>query len=597
MADESNSYRDVLSRRRFVELTGVSGAAALAGCDGASDGGTEGSGTEDSGTDEDSTEGGDSMQMYPDFALTNWVSDDNPNNLHFNMYNATGLVPFAQFLTYEPTAKWDYANGEYQMWAITEWELVDENTFEFTIDTDITWHDGDNLTSQDVKTQLRLEQVIGSELWDFTESIETPDDSTVRLNMPDGGNPQLIKIFLEGIYLNSKHSEFEQYLDAAGEDYDEETRQELQSLEIENPVGCGPFGDVSANQQRMTLNRMDNYYKSENINFGQYEMQYIQGNQSVWQELLGSNIDAVWSLFTPARIIANFPKSIIESRIPAYWGYGLAPQHEDEHLGNLNVRKAIMHVIDRNAVVENAAPLSKSAPDIPSCIAVSQIDSWIGDSRDEFETYGYSEDTPEDNVNTERAVELLQEEGYERQDGTWTLDGEPVEIPIMVPASWSDWVAATRTVADQLSQFGFDARVDAQGGSYWENAGSGDFKLAAWNWLVGGVNGSHPYFNASHQYNLSAGGMTANVEEPEEVTNALESLATATDSEEINSLVKELALISNQELPVMGIAEKLDQSFVNTDRLSAPEPSSDLYQTKWPSSWLVRTGELQADPQ
>jgi len=233
MADESNSYRDVLSRRRFVELTGVSGAAALAGCDGASDGGSDG-GTdgegEDNTTDDGSSGDGESSQMYPDFALTNWVGDDNPNNLHFNIFNTNGLVPFAQFLTYEPTAKWDYANGEYQMWAFEDWELVDENTFEVSVNTDITWHDGDSLTAQDVKTRLRLGQVIGEELWDFTESIDVPDESTLRLNMPDGGNPQLIKIFLEDLPLATTHSEFEQYLDATGEDYDEATREELLDL-------------------------------------------------------------------------------------------------------------------------------------------------------------------------------------------------------------------------------------------------------------------------------------------------------------------------------------------------------------------------------
>jgi len=152
-------------------------------------------------------------------------------------------------------------------------------------------------------------------------------------------------------------------------------------------------------------------------------------------------------------------------------------------------------------------------------------------------------------------------------------------------------------VADQLSQFGFNARVDAQGGSFWENAANGNFVISAWNWLLGGVNGSHPYFNASHQYNIGAGGMTYNLEEPEEVTTKLESLSTATDEEEINSLVNDLALRSNDELPVMPVAEKLDQSFVNANRLSAPEPDSDLYQTKWPSEWLVKNGEIQADPQ
>lgn len=536
------------------------------------------------------------MQVHSDFALSNWTDNDMTTR-HFNRFNPTNGVDFAHMLTFEPTTKWNYENAEFQMWGITEWEMVDDSTFEFSINTDITWENGDALTSQDLATQYRLAKVNNNAIWNFTDSIETPDDSTVRLNLPDGANPQLLKIFLNNTYFHTKHSEFEQYLEGVGEDANTELASELQSMEITDPVANGPFTVSDTNQQRMNLGRREDYHMSENVNFGTYEMRFISGNQQVWQELLGSSIDTVWSLFTPPRIVADFPNTVIESAIPAYWGYGLCPQHEHEHVGNKNVRQAIMHVINRPAVVRNAGPRSKESPEVPSCIASSQVDNWLGDEKDDYETYGWSQETSEDNVNTEEATQLLNDAGYEKQDGTWMKDGSTVDIPVTVPAGWSDWVSATRTIVDQLNQFGFNASVDAQGGSFWSKAADGDFTLIAWWWLTGGVRGSHPYFNGRHQFNMSEAGVTYNYSDPEGAFDAIGDVATMTSQEEATSVIRDVATIANDELPVLPVTEKLDQTFVNNQRLDAPEAGSAAYQTRWPSAWLVKNGQLTANPQ
>jgi len=597
MADESNSYRDVLSRRRFVELTGVSGAAALAGCGGGDggDGDDGGSGNNSNNNSSDGSDGSSGTNVL-DFAFSNWI-DDNPTDQHFNRYNTTNITDFTHFMMFEPTTKWDYGSAEFQNWAISEWEMVDDNTFEFTVNTDITWSNGDSYTSQDIATQLRLDQVNNSALWDAVGSIETPDDSTVRLNLPDGANPQIIKIHLNNIYLYVKHSEYEEYLDAVGDNADETLASELTSMTEKEPVTNGPFGEPQYNAQRLLLSRQNNYFKSENINFDEYEMRYIQGNQQAWQELLGSSIDAVWSLFTPPRIVADFPNSIIESAIPAYWGYGILPQHENEHAGNQNVRQALMHVINRPAVAQNAGPRSKQTPDVPTCLAVSQVDNWIGDSKGDYETYGYSQENTEDNLNADQATQLLNEAGYSKDGGTWKKGGSPVSLPIMTPAGWSDWMSASQTVADQLSSFGFNASVDAVGGSFWTRLPEGDFTLSAYNWIPGNVDGSHPYFCASHQF-VGLDSATGYAYEPaDEDVNTIETLGTATDSSEIQSLVSDITMSSNTKLPVLPVTEKLDQSFVNNARLDAPAADSEKYQTKWPSAWLVRNGDLQANPQ
>ena len=531
-----------------------------------------------------------------DVAFSNWTYDD-PYDLHFNRYNATNQTEFAHRLVFEPTVKWDYANGEFQYWGITDWEMVDDTTFEFSVNTDITWSDGDALTSQDVATQLRLSRVNGAEIWDFVDSVDTPDDSTVRLNLPGGANPQILKTHLAETYLHTKHSEFEQYLDGVGDYADETVANELQGSEIKEPVTNGPFGSPEYSRQRLEMIRQDSYHRAENITFSEYEMEFMQGNQAAWQALLGRSIDAVWNVFTPPRIVADLPESIIESRIPRYWGYGLLPQHDNEHVGNQKVRQALMHVINRPAVVEDAGPRTKVTPEIPACLPTSRVDNWLGDQKDDYETYGYSQSDPSDNLNADQATQLLNEAGYSKDGGTWKKGGSPVSLPIMTPAGWSDWMSASQTIADQLSSFGFNASVDAVGGSFWTRLPEGDFTLSAYNWIPGTVEGSHPYFCASHQF-VGLDSATGYAYEPaDEDVNTIETLGTATDSSEIQSLVSDITMSSNTKLPVLPVTEKLDQSFVNNARLDAPAADSEKYQTKWPSAWLVRNGDLKADPQ
>jgi hypothetical protein len=60
--------------------------------------------------------------------------------------------------------------------------------------------------------------------------------------------------------------------------------------------------------------------------------------------------------------------------------------------------------------------------------------------------------------------------------------------------------------------------------------------------------------------------------------------------------VQELAAVSNEELLVMLVTEKLDRTFINTERLDAPAEDSSKYQTRWPQARLVRNGDIRADP-
>ncbi len=78
----------------------------------------------------------------------------------------------------------DPATNEYKPSLATKWENPDPRTWVFTLRTDVKWHDGTPFTSADVKGTLeRVARLKGpiAPLWATIDTIETPDEKTVRL--------------------------------------------------------------------------------------------------------------------------------------------------------------------------------------------------------------------------------------------------------------------------------------------------------------------------------------------------------------------------------------------------------------------------------
>ncbi|WP_306059656.1 ABC transporter substrate-binding protein [Natronococcus wangiae] len=59
--------------------------------------------------------------------------------------------------------------------------------------------------------------------------------------------------------------------------------------------------------------------------------------------------------------------------------------------------------------------------------------------------------------------------------------------------------------------------------------------------------------------------------------------------------IQELAWITNQELPVLPVMEKLAQSFQTTDEWDVPSPDNSDVMYYWPTEWLPRFGQWEAN--
>jgi peptide/nickel transport system substrate-binding protein len=318
---------------------------------------------------------------------------------------------------------------------------------------------------------------------------------------------------------------------------------------------------------------------------------------------MGGELDAVYSLFAPPNIANSMPDSVQEINTPSKWGYGIVFNHTHEHFGDVAVRKAIAHVINREAVAGNAGPRTKFAPDVVTGIAPKDQSAWLGDDMSKFETYGKG------SSQTEKAAQILRDAGYSKSGGTWQDDsGNAVGGTFVTPAGWTDWTTATNTVVDQLNSFGFDLEINSKPmGDYFGGYVDNNFALGAFYWMPGGARSSFPFFplrwqmkcpdiDGGHKFptgektipGMDGGEMTINPMEE------ISSVATMQDNEEAVPILRRVAWHHNQTLPFLGVVSKLEQSWVSNRNFELPAQDDPDRKVKWPPHWLPRVGKMAA---
>ena len=562
----------MLSRRQFTKLTGVAGAAALAGC-----------------------AGGESSSSSA--TLTGATNEGVPSNMHLNPMATQNYDWTAGNHIFERFAAYNFSTQEFELAGLSDWSFEDEQVT-LTLRDGLTWDTGDDVTAGDVVTQFRLMEKTEATLWDFTDSVaEGSDDKTVVLTLSRPSNPEIIKHTLANsdLRIHGYQPVFEEFLD--------KDAAAIQQFEWTDDIhGNGPFTLESKNDQAWTLTSNEHYYDADKIGFDTYKLLSRQENTALQQGLMGGELDVVTSLFSPPKIVDSFPDHVEEVQLPANWGYGVIFNHDDGDFGNRKVRQAVAHVINRQQVADNAGPRTKNPAPKVTGIAPADQESWLGDAYDSFEGYGPSD------TQSDAAAALLREAGYSKSGGTWQDgNGDTLGGSYLTPAGWTDWTTATNTVVDQLNSFGFDFEINSLPTSDFFGAYTdSNFKIGAFYWLPGGARSSFPYFPLRWQqtipdvgggHNFSDGEYTVpSMDGSGEMTlNPLEeiqSVATMQDQEKVTEAVQRVAWHNNQNLPVLGLVAKQDQSWLTTDEWSVASGDDAARGVKWPSHWLPKQGKL-----
>ncbi|HML25030.1 MAG TPA: ABC transporter substrate-binding protein [Aggregatilinea sp.] len=344
--------------------------------------------------------------------------------------DTTGLDPHTQTafaslrlleLIYEPLVMLD-ADLNVVPALAESWDFSDDATqLTFNLRQGVTFHDGSDFTSEDVKASL--ERILNEETGAATRanllsiaSIDTPDDYTVVLNLSEPDVPLLAALATTNAVILSSDV-------IANGDPATET------------IGTGPFMlDSWVPEETTTLTANPNWWGDGPYVDG-IEMRVIPDEASILAALRAGTVDfALLNDPLVATLLIDDP-DVVLNRAPSIAYHVLQLNAANPPLDKLEVRQAISCAIDRQEVLDTAAlgegsvtgPVTSPAYEVPL---------------DEF--FCYERDV-------EKAKELMIAAGME--DGfSLTIMAASAEPPTAM--------AEAQTIQSQLADINIDVEIE-----------------------------------------------------------------------------------------------------------------------------------------
>jgi peptide/nickel transport system substrate-binding protein len=331
----------------------------------------------------------------------------------------------------------------------------DETTFVVPLRDDVTFHDGEDLTAEDVAYTINwiLDPDNASPNranLDFIDEVEATGDYEVtfhlsypfalfQLNLTDMNAPVVPKHIAE-----------------------EQTPEEFGA----NPVGSGPFQfEEQESSSHVELTRYDDYFLQQ-PNLDGIRMRIIPEPQVQFVELASGGVHE-----------ANVPKDLLGqarnedgiemTRVPEFDYNGLIFNTMREPFGDVRVREAMQYLVDYDEILEaSAGDLGeRNYGFMPQEVNESWDFPWE-EWRDEF--------YPAQDY--DQAQSLLEEAGY----GDY---GETITISSLASSKFKNMAIVLQ---DELSEIGWDAEVrEVTIGQWLDELDSGEWDVNIYGWAGG----------------------------------------------------------------------------------------------------------------
>ena len=331
----------------------------------------------------------------------------------FNIYE--GLV--------KPDSSGNYIDAVAQSHKIED----DGKTYTFTLREGVKFHNGAEVTAEDVKYSIERCAGIterGTPLiaaFSNVDRVEIPDENTVK------------------IHLNEADTEFLSYLTVAivPKDVDDYN---------ENPIGTGPFMyDSRSPQEYVKLKKFDGYWDTEHQAYlDEVTFKVVADSSALVNGLKGGSIQMA------ARITTNETAQLDTNQFTIYEGgsnlvQALYLNNAVEPLNDVRVRQALCYAVNRQDIVDLIADGKGTV---------------IGSSMfPAFEKYYMPELADYYTQDIQKAKELLTEAGYPNG----------FDLTITVPSNYQKHIDAAQVLVEQLKQIGVNAKIELVEWDTWLN--------------------------------------------------------------------------------------------------------------------------------
>ncbi|WP_214412288.1 ABC transporter substrate-binding protein [Sphaerisporangium fuscum] len=525
------------------------------------------------------------------------INPFNPQGSTFAGYDAMSLAWPKNDLT-DPN---QFYPGIARSWTTTP----DQGEVVIHLQPNARWSDGRPVTSEDIRTSIGLAYTQGGSAYTVNAGtagaaadFQIMDAKTIKIAQGSNRSNTFLRNILSTIvvpahvYGSLLPADFWATLKAArgtGPAADK-AKSEISGLSQKviafapkQDVSAGPFVLERINPGAALLKKNPYFYDAGKIAPAKVKVLNYTGNEQIWNYLVSGKLDSAPFTAVPAAVmerIKQAPGNEIRkgySPVAASLAFNQAHKPYD----NVHVRRALAYLIDRAQVTRIASPEAGTPSVTTTGIHGSAAKAWLGDGLGSLDAY---------KVDPAKAEQELKAAGMVKRNGVWAMpDGKPWKLQVHVPASFSDWVAAAKSITSQLNDHGIDASVvtSADYVLYLSELASGKYDVGFWLMALGpsSYNIYQRLYGSANGWSLLAGRLrhsspgkdgnwmggpeTIDGVNPGELTNKL-NLASPDEQKRI---VATLAKLTNQQLPVIQLYDYVNTQFVNSTRYTGWPPA------------------------
>lgn len=495
----------------------------------------------------------------------------------WNPVPGSGDATGTRGLLYEPLFFFDPESLELTPWLAESGEWTDDDTYTLTLREGLTWSDGEALDADDVVFTVELGKtpaVPWSNLWNWLGSVTKVDARTVTFDFTDP-RPQEWDNFLYATMMLPEHV------------VSTWSEEEYISNPNENPVGSGAFKYSAHGQDRMVWERNDDWWAIDALGM-EMPMKYVvdivnPSNEVALGLLMQGSLDLSNNFLPGIKQLAD------SGQVQTYYEGEpymlsantamLVPNATKAPGNDPEFRKALANAIDVDTIVSTAyGDIVKKASPVGLLPAYEKYYD-----EDVIDELGFSFDP-------EKAKQILADAGYEDTDGDGFVenpDGSPIDLELIVPAGWTDWMDAAKIIAESAGEAGIkitDATPDS--GAVDDARATGEFDLLLNNWAAIS-NTPWTYYNYLFRMPVQEQMLSGNfgrVDSSAAFEKVEELARTQTDDPHFQEVMSELQRTSLEEMPMIPLwYNGMWAQYTTTAWTNWPQADSD--NTAYPSTW------------
>ncbi|MGC0252506.1 ABC transporter substrate-binding protein [Pseudactinotalea sp. Z1748] len=513
--------------RRSIAVAGAAALVALAGC-------STDRGDSDGGAGVGANEGeaaNDGILEIMGWGGTTW-------NQNFNTWSptASAVTPGTSFF-YEPLVRVDrVSGGEVLPYLAEDWEFNDEGSeLTFHLRQDVTWSDGEPLTSADVAYSWDLALSDETAVVYPFDDYEVVDEHTITVDYGDTNFTDLVAFGSRPIIPEHIWQE-----------------EDVASWTNPEPVGTGPFELDSFSPQQVQLSLRDDYWgpDSNGVQTVRFRAMSPEAGRDA---LLKGELDYTTMGWENAEeeFVAVDPETNVYNFYPVGGSDGYFFNTLEAPYDDPAVRRALRDSLD----LQTAADLVRVGYDVPTKAGFDPVvmEDFLPEDPSDWEQ----------NQDAEAALAELENAGWSVENGQLLdSDGEAYSVVIDVYQPYTEWVLTAQIMADQWGDaLGLDVDVNQLGeNQYSEVIDEGRFGIVSGVSMPGNTTmyNYFRYFDSSlvgePGDNQSGNDAFWQNEDMDEVTREIAAIPPGEEEQRLQELARAGQMILTEEAPAIHVA-------------------------------------------